>query len=99
MNRMNVPGFSADASLYVNTRTYRLSEAAYSCGNQEVVPQFWREIGNFFSGVGDLIWSTAKCSLATAKVGVHCTAGIWETGNVAACADAVSEWSESCISD
>lgn len=101
MGRMNVPGFSADASLYANTRTYGSARVGYSVGNQQMVPQFWKEIGDFLWGAakatGEAVWEGVLCTAATANVAVSCTAGLAETGDVAACTDAISEWPEFCI--
>jgi hypothetical protein len=96
MGRMNVPGFTADFSLYANTRAYKSEGAGYGVGHQLVVPQLLDEIGNFFSKVGEALWEGVVCSVATAKVAANCSE-MGVTGDVAACTDAISDWSDSCI--
>jgi hypothetical protein len=96
MDKMSVPGFSADASLYANTATYRPAGAGYSGGRQQVVPQFWRELGNAIKEVGNALLGGVKCTAATAILGAACGA-IAETGDVAACTDATQEWVENCF--
>jgi hypothetical protein len=98
MDKMNVPGFTADASLYANAGTYR---AGYSGGHQQVVPQNWlgdlgRAMWNDIKGAGNLFWGGVRCTVATTAVGVHCVAGA-ETGDGSECANAISDWTDNCI--
>lgn len=95
MDRINLPGFSADASLYANTGTYRHPGAGYSSGQQQVVPQFWRGLWNAIVRVGEDLSAIGECAAATAIMGAQCGA-ILETGDVAACTDAAQEVKAAC---
>src|SRR4051812_44092604 len=96
----NVPGFTAEASLRKPRAYYRTAFAGPPNGPPQLVtPQsFLGAIGDFFEGLGNLLWDGVKCTAATTKVGVECTVGLKE-GDVGGCANALSEWSESCIKD
>ena len=96
MSTMNMPGFTADASLYSNTSSYRTAGGDYSGGHQQVDPQFWSELGDALKAVGHALWGGVRCTAATTKLGVTCAA-VPETGDVGACTDAASEWAESCF--
>jgi hypothetical protein len=103
MDRMNVPGFSAGASLYANTGAYRSLGAGYDGGHQQVVPQqnwlgdLGRQIWSDLKGMSKVLWETAECAYATQDMIEHCgPAGQAVTGP-AGCADAYSEWRTACF--
>jgi hypothetical protein len=53
MNAVNMPGFTADASLYKTSECYQsVATRDYSCGEERVVSQIG--VGGGLGGLGDL---------------------------------------------
>ena len=107
MTVINMPGFTAEASIGKTSTQYRTrSDWTTSDMAHVIVPQgikdFFKGVGESLLGaalgVGGLAWSGLQCSYATAKVLGKC-AEAFDTGDVQECADGISEWKESCFAD
>ena len=75
MTRSNIPGFTADASLYVSHETYRMTATSFSDGTQQISPQFWSELWEGIKGVGTkLIKVGCKtgCAAGGTALGLAC---------------------------
>jgi hypothetical protein len=96
----NIPGFTAEASLSKASAHYRTASYEPPSGYlQLIAPQSFRgTVGDVLKDIGELLWDGIVCSAATLKIGAACAEAL-ETGDVAACTDAISEWPESCIKD
>jgi len=104
MNVINMPGFTANASLgTTNTQYRRPSVWTTSDPAHAIVPQNWlgdlfRQMGSDLEGVGELLWGGIKCSAATANLAAKCFEGA-EIGDGSECSNAGNDWVENCWND
>jgi hypothetical protein len=92
---MNIPGFTADASLYRTSASYQSTGVVYGSGERQVVFQFWSELWDGIKAVADTVWGGFECTAATGKMIVTCGT-IPDTGDVAACTEAAVGWVKDC---
>jgi hypothetical protein len=78
MNGMSIPGFTADASLYRTSASYSSTPNAYTNGEQQVAPQFWKEVWGGIKRAASAVLSvgcSAACGVAGAQITAGCTIG------------------------
>ncbi|GEM_PF-4533753 len=75
MSKTNLPRFTADASLYRTSTSYRSTAKTYGSREQQVISQLsWGDIGDFFKSLGEKLLH-AGCKAACATAGGAITAG------------------------
>ena len=89
---MNMPGFTADASLYRTSAGYHFTAEAYRNGQQQILPQLPDIIGRFLRRA-----CQAACGFAGSQIFTGCVAGSEGTATVA-CAGAALAFTTACQS-
>jgi hypothetical protein len=75
MSKTNLPGFTAEASLYRTNTSYQSAAKAYGSGEQQIISQLsWGDIWDGLKSLGETLLH-AGCKAACATAGGAITAG------------------------